>query len=54
MPSEETKAYRASRIDFPEKTSTAADHWEKGDGAYQLELVKRDFKKSQLQTHTSM
>lgn len=44
--SEETKAYRASRIDFPEKTSPAADHWEQGNGAYQLQLVKQEFKKS--------
>ena len=44
--SEETKAYRASRIDFPEKTSPAADHWEQGNGAYQLQLVKKEFKKS--------
>ena len=46
--SEETKAYRASRIDFPEKTSPAADHWEQGNGAYQLQLVKQEFKKSRL------
>lgn len=49
--SAETKAYRESRIDFPETTSPAADHWEQGNGAYQLQLVKQDFKKSKDRQH---
>ena len=43
--SEERKAYRAERIDFSKPTSTAAEHWEQGNGAHQLQLVKTDFKK---------
>ena len=46
--SEERKAYRAQKIDFSKPTSTAADHWEQGDGAHQLQLVKTGFKKRKL------
>ncbi len=44
--SEERKAHRAKNLDFTHQPSKAADHWMQGNGAYQLETVKTDFKSS--------
>ena len=43
---EQVKEHRATHLDFSHDPSKDADHWMKGEGAYQLELVKRDFKSS--------
>jgi hypothetical protein len=42
--SEEKRQYRQAHMDIPEKTHPDADHWMKGDGAWQLEMVKKPFK----------
>ena len=42
--SEERKAHRAKALDFSYQPSKAADHWQQGKGAHQLQLNKTDFK----------
>ncbi|KAL3152128.1 hypothetical protein ABBQ32_001226 [Trebouxia sp. C0010 RCD-2024] len=41
--SEERRAHREKALDFSHEPSKEADHWMKGKGAYQLQLVKTDF-----------
>lgn len=47
--SEERKQHRANNLDFSHQPSKAADHWMQGNGAHQLELVKKDFKSGRMQ-----
>ncbi len=42
--SAERKAHRAKNLDFSYQPSKAADHWQQGKDAYQLETNKRQFK----------
>ena len=42
--SDERKAHREQALDFSHQPSKAADHWMQGNGAYQLQLNKADFK----------
>ena len=42
--SEERREHRRSKLDMSHEPSSEADHWMKGDGAYQLQLVKVPFK----------
>ena len=44
--SAERKAHRAKNLDFSYQPSKAADHWQQGKDAYQLETNKRQFKSS--------
>ena len=43
--SDERKAHREQALDFSHQPSKAADHWMQGNGAYQLQLNKTDFKR---------
>ena len=46
--SEERRAHREKALDFSHEPSKEADHWMKGKGAYQLQLVKTDFTSGEL------
>lgn len=42
--SAERKAHRSKNLDFSYEPSKAADHWQQGKDAYQLETKNRQFK----------
>ncbi len=51
--SKEREEHRAKNLDFSYQPSKAADHWLQGQGAYQLETVKKIFKSGMLQAFGS-
>ena len=51
--SKDREEHRAKNLDFSYQPSKAADHWLQGQGAYQLETVKTNFKSGMLQAFGS-